>query len=35
VVASANLPLLGFFYGTGFAPAQRLAFVKTMDPAKP
>ncbi len=30
VVASDNLSLLGFFYGTGFAPAQRLAFVKTL-----
>jgi predicted N-acetyltransferase YhbS len=30
VVASTNLPLLGFFYGAGFAPAQRLAFVKTL-----
>jgi predicted N-acetyltransferase YhbS len=30
VVASGNLSLLGFFYGAGFAPAQRLAFVKTV-----
>ena len=30
VAASANLSLLGFFYGTGIAPAQRLAFVKTL-----
>jgi ribosomal protein S18 acetylase RimI-like enzyme len=30
VVAAANLPLLGFFYGAGFAPAQRLAFVKAL-----
>jgi predicted N-acetyltransferase YhbS len=35
VVASGNLSLLGFFYGAGFAPAQRLAFVKTLEPAKP
>jgi len=34
VVASGNLALLGFFYGAGFAPAQRLAFVKTLDAAK-
>jgi predicted N-acetyltransferase YhbS len=31
VVASGNLALLGFFYGAGFAQAQRLAFVKTLD----
>jgi predicted N-acetyltransferase YhbS len=30
VVASNNLALLGFFYGAGFTPAQRLAFVKTL-----
>ena len=35
VVANGNLPLLGFFYGAGFAPAQRLAFVKTLEPSKP
>jgi len=35
VVASNNLALLGFFYGAGFAPAQRLAFVKTLDSPKP
>ena len=34
-VAAANLPLLGFFYGAGFAPAQRLAFVKALEPARP
>ena len=28
VVAARELELLGFFYGAGFAPAQRLAFVK-------
>ena len=35
VVASRNLPLLAFFYGAGFAPAQRLAFVKTLADSKP
>ena len=30
VVASGNLALLGFFYGAGFAPSQRLAFVKAL-----
>lgn len=29
-VESRALELLGFFYGAGFAPAQRLAFVKRM-----
>ena len=28
VVAARELELLGFFYGAGFAPAQRLAFIK-------
>jgi predicted N-acetyltransferase YhbS len=31
VVAVQALPLLGFFLDTGFAPAQRLAFVKRLD----
>jgi len=30
VVAAGNLRLFGFFYGAGFAPAQRLAFVKAL-----
>jgi len=30
VVAAANLPLQHFFYSAGFAPAQRLAFVKVL-----
>ena len=32
VVASTNLELFGFFYGAGFKPSQRLAFVKRLDP---
>jgi predicted N-acetyltransferase YhbS len=34
VVASGNLRLLSFFYSAGFVPAQRLAFVRTLEPAK-
>jgi len=34
VVASGNLALQSFFYGAGFAPAQRLAFVKALVAAK-
>ena len=34
VVAVRNLELLGFFHGAGFAPGQRLAFVKTLEPSK-
>jgi ribosomal protein S18 acetylase RimI-like enzyme len=30
VVAKENFPLLGFFYHAGFAPAQRLAFVRPL-----
>lgn len=30
VVAKANFDLLGFFYRAGFAPGQRLGFVKTL-----
>jgi predicted N-acetyltransferase YhbS len=30
IVAAANVDLLGFFYGTGFAPSERLAFVKRL-----
>jgi ribosomal protein S18 acetylase RimI-like enzyme len=29
-VEARALELLGFFYGAGFAPAQRLAFVKPL-----
>lgn len=32
LVAAENLGLLGFFQGAGFAPGQRLAFVKRLDP---
>lgn len=31
VIAHENLDLLGYFYGTGFAPGQRLAFVKQLE----
>ena len=31
LVAARELELLGFFYGAGFAPAQRLAFVKPLE----
>lgn len=30
IVAAANVDLLGFFYGAGFAPGERLAFVKQL-----
>ena len=30
IVAAANLDLLGFFHGAGFAPGERLAFVKRL-----
>jgi ribosomal protein S18 acetylase RimI-like enzyme len=30
IVAAANVDLLGFFYGAGFAPNDRLAFVKRL-----
>jgi len=30
IVAAANVDLLGFFYGAGFAPGERLAFVKRL-----
>ena len=30
IVAAANLELLGFFHGAGFAPGERLAFVKRL-----
>jgi ribosomal protein S18 acetylase RimI-like enzyme len=30
VVAADALGLLGFFYAAGFAPAQRLAFVRSL-----
>jgi len=30
VVAPAELPLLGFLYGTGFKPSQRLSFVRAV-----
>jgi ribosomal protein S18 acetylase RimI-like enzyme len=29
-VPAGNLPLLGFFYGAGFRPAERLSLVKTL-----
>ncbi len=31
IVAARDLALLGFLYGTGFAPAQRLPFVRRLD----
>ena len=34
VVDRQAFELLGFFYGVGFAPGQRLAFVKTLEPSK-
>jgi ribosomal protein S18 acetylase RimI-like enzyme len=30
IVAAANLELLGFFHGAGFAPGERLAFMKRL-----
>ncbi|HVB49170.1 MAG TPA: GNAT family N-acetyltransferase, partial [Burkholderiales bacterium] len=30
MIAKENFPLLGFFYRAGFAPSQRLAFVKRL-----
>ena len=30
IVAAANVDLLGFFYGAGFTPGERLAFVKRL-----
>jgi GNAT superfamily N-acetyltransferase len=30
IVAAGNVDLLGFFYGAGFAPGERLAFVKRL-----
>ena len=30
IVGAANVDLLGFFYGAGFAPGERLAFVKRL-----
>jgi predicted N-acetyltransferase YhbS len=35
VVDRLAFELLGFFYDVGFAPGQRLAFVKTPEPSKP
>ena len=31
VVAARDLALLGFLYGVGFAPSQRLSFVRQLD----
>ena len=31
IVAASDLALLGFLYGTGFAPSQRLPFVRRLD----
>jgi ribosomal protein S18 acetylase RimI-like enzyme len=30
VVAAGNLELMGFFYGAGFSPAERLSFLKRL-----
>jgi hypothetical protein len=30
VVAAGNLELMGFFYGAGFSPAERLSFLKKL-----